>query len=394
MPTWAKPAVLFKGGAADSGPSGAAGPQRSAGACGHQESRLTLEQLPKHLLKRVISFLPPEKRQQAPGLSCTSQFFQLSNRIFREPRMFWAIDTSAHKPNSDSVFFSPGFKIFLSQQKVLLLAGQRVNVLKAMLTHCESLEVVRFRVTDWRVLTLDFKEKTAFSEAVTWRLLDWAYPHPEQDSVLLHLQGLPFESVNLKGFNALTDAGLAYLKDMPLKTLSLQECWQVTDAGLAHLQGMGLRQLSLMGCEEVTDAGLAHLKRMPLQTLDLKGYRQVTDAGLAHLQDMPLKTLSLQECWEVTDAGLGYLKDMPLEHLSLMGCSEMTDAGLAHLQDMPLKTLSLQECWQVTDAGLAHLKRMPLEMLSLERCSQVTDAGVAYLEGMGLRQLSLMCFHK
>ncbi len=223
------------------------------------------------------------------------------------------------------------------------------------------------------------------------------WPDDEQLALLEDLQGFEaLERLEIKGGEAITDAGLAYVGRLSsLAELDMTRCGKITDAGLSGLWGLkGLRELCLGYCENITDAGLAQLRVFEsLARLDLSGCTWITDAGLGNLRGLgSLEELNLSGCDRVTDAGLAHLTRLRrLETLSLAWCT-LNDAGLSRLAVMPaLSTLELGFCSGLSGDGLRRLARVQgLANLDLRGAAWLDDDAMGYISWMtGLRRLGL-----
>ena len=190
----------------------------------------------------------------------------------------------------------------------------------------------------------------------------------------------PRRHLHLRGWSAVSDAGLVHLQGLTnLLRINLEDT-QITDAGLVQLRGMNLKLLSIPK-EATTDIGLMHyLAAVATPTkLNLRGWN-ITAAGLVHLAGMNLKTLQIPTQAK-TDAGLPhYLAAIETRNELLLANWKITDAGLVHLiGQTKLRALFLRDT-QITDAGLGHLKGMThLQTLNL-RGTKVTTTGVADLQ--------------
>lgn len=147
----------------------------------------------------------------------------------------------------------------------------------------------------------------------------------------------------------LTDAGLEHLRDMDLlEGLDLAST-HIQGSGLVHLKGLPLNSLSLDGTA-IDDAGLEQLPELPLlRHLDL-GDTRITGRGVSRLRIFQLKTLDLRGT-HITDDAIHDLSDSPVESLNLYN-TPISDAAIAYLEKMPhLRNVHLCGTRITTDAA-------------------------------------------
>eukprot|EP00873_Tetraselmis_striata_P039103 jgi/Tetstr1/459367/TSEL_004747.t1 len=195
------------------------------------------------------------------------------------------------------------------------------------------------------------------------------------------------ESLDVGCLSALRDDTLGALSRLPhLRALDVRAAPALTDGGLLHLSRLTtLDSLSFAHCHNISAHGVEDLLRydnpLPrLRVLDLSWGPKLRDTALLPIAKLTaLQTLRLRNSGAVTDDGLDILAAMTsLTHLDLSSCHGLTNAGLARLASLTaLRRLELAVCDNVGDSGIRALAaNTALEYLDLRCCVQLRSAAV------------------
>ena len=130
------------------------------------------------------------------------------------------------------------------------------------------------------------------------------------DTILVHLKGLPHLSKLTLYGPKFTDTGVANLKDVSsIRYLYLPKA-EVKDAGLEAVGDMQQLEALDLQYTPITDDGMRHVAKLArLRFLGLLRTK-ISDAGMAHLAPLSnMQSLDLRDSF-VTGAGLQYLAGM------------------------------------------------------------------------------------
>lgn len=217
--------------------------------------------------------------------------------------------------------------------------------------------------------------------------------------------GAAFQTLNLTGYDYLTDAMLTKLaQGSPYMTfLNLAYCSDITDAGVAALASNcgKLETLVLWGCYQLSNDAITllatHCPR--LSSLNLRCCKKIDDTGLAILAAgfRTMHSLNFTYCRNITDVGVRSLaRAYPtLRRVSFAYCMLVTDVAVLHLsRHCPIiESLDLTNC-NISNEALIQISHSPmattLRELFISTCRNVTDAGIAQL---GNRCRQLASFH-
>jgi hypothetical protein len=220
--------------------------------------------------------------------------------------------------------------------------------------------------------------------------------HGINKSSLLTLfkSGAFFESLNLTGYDYMTDAMLSKLATGSplLKSVNLAYCSDLTDVGVVSLASSCrlLEQVVLWGCYEVSNTAIVSLAaNCPrIQHLNLRCCRKVTDEGLQAIAKgfVSIISLNFTYCRSISDVGVEFLaRAFPkLRRISFGYCVNITDAAVRNLAHHcpQLECLDLTGC-DISNEALVLIANSPmsrtLRELLISTCRNITDLGLQLL---------------